>query len=285
MLVAQTIDATRAHLAAARRSGHRIGLVPTMGALHAGHRALIERARRSCGYVVVSIFVNPQQFGPNEDYERYPQPIEADLDVCRADEVDLVFHPAGSEMYPDEGLTTVRVDHLTDGLCGADRPGHFDGVATVVAKLFNIVQPDRAYFGEKDFQQLAVVRRLVRDLDWPIEVLGCPTVREPDGLAISSRNRYLDPQQRRQAACLYRALRRAADAVAAGSVAAAVLQAGIERDLRAAGPVEIDYVRIVDPDTLEDVERIGQRARICLAVRIGPCRLIDNLAVSRIEDP
>ncbi|MCP4247126.1 MAG: pantoate--beta-alanine ligase [bacterium] len=285
MQVAQTINATRTHVAAARDSGHDIGFVPTMGALHAGHRALIQQARHSCGYVVVSIFVNPSQFGPNEDFDEYPRPIEADLEVCRADDVDLVFQPAASEMYPDTRLTTVRVDRVTDGLCGPARPGHFDGVATVVAKLFNIVQPDRAFFGEKDYQQLAVIRRMVRDLNWPIEVVGCPTVRESDGLAISSRNRYLDAQQRRQAPCLSGALRRAADAVAAGPVAAAVLQAEIERDLRAAGPVEIEYVRIVDPETLEEIESTVQSARICLAVRIGPCRLIDNLAVSRIEDP
>ena len=279
MLVTRTTGETRAAVSQARARGCVIGFVPTMGALHAGHRSLVGEARRQSDFVAVSVFVNPTQFGPQEDFQEYPRTWEADRAACEQDGVDLVFAPEVAEMYPSPGLTTVRVSGLTDRLCGAFRPGHFDGVTTVVAKLFGIVAPDRAFFGEKDFQQAVVIRRMTRDLNMPVEVVLCPTVREPDGLAMSSRNQYLTPEQRRQAPVLHAALCAAAGQVRAGRTDAAELIRGVEHRIRASGPVEIDYVRIVDPLTLKDVERVECRARLCLAVRLGSCRLIDNLAI------
>jgi pantoate--beta-alanine ligase len=279
MDVVETVAEVRELVGQARAAGRSIGFVPTMGALHAGHRSLVQAARKACDYLVVSIFVNPAQFGPNEDYDRYPKTPEADLEACRVDGADLVFQPAVGEMYPGPRLTTVHVAGLTEGLCGASRPGHFDGVTTVVAKLFNIVTPDLAYFGDKDYQQLQVIRRMVRDLDLPVEIVAGPTVREPDGLAMSSRNQYLTDAERKQATVLYRSRCEAADAVSAGRTDAQALAAGIEEELKQSGPVTIDYVRIVDPESLEELGQVSGPARICLAVRIGQCRLIDNLAV------
>ena len=279
MRVVRSIAETRASLAPVRDQGRSIGLVPTMGALHAGHRSLTAAARKRCDFVVVSIFVNPTQFGPGEDFDRYPRTLETDLAACRDDGADLAFCPDVNEMYRQDGSTTVHVARVTEGLCGKSRPGHFDGVTTVVAKLFNIVGPDVAFFGQKDYQQLVVIRRMAADLDMPIEIVGCPTVREPDGLAMSSRNEYLDEAQRAQAKALYSSMRRCGQRIESGQVEAATLIAGIEEDLRASGPVAIDYVAIVDPDTLADVQRVEGPVRICLAVRIGECRLIDNLAV------
>ncbi len=286
MEVVSAIAEARRLVAQARSSGKSVGLVPTMGALHQGHRSLLLAARSRCGCVVVSIFVNPTQFGPNEDYAQYPRTLGADLAACHEDGADLVFHPPVEEMYPRPdvhrgGLTTVHVAGLTEGLCGRSRPGHFDGVTTVVAKLFNIVHPDAAFFGEKDYQQLQAVRRMVRDLNMPVEIVPCPTAREPDGLAMSSRNQYLGPTERRQATVLYRAMRAAADAARAGTTNAVELIGRIERDIRAAGPCAIDYVRIVQPDTLAELDQVAGPARICVAVRIGSCRLIDNLAIER----
>ncbi len=279
MQIVRTIAQTREAVAHARARAESVGLVPTMGALHEGHRSLVRTARQRCGYVAVSIFVNPTQFGPEEDLEAYPRTFEADRSACQADGADLIFAPAVKEMYPGPGLTTVHVADLTAGLCGASRPVHFDGVTTVVAKLFNIVGPDVAFFGEKDYQQLAVIRRMVLDLDMPVEVIGCPTIREPDGLALSSRNEYLDVDQRRQAPVLHAAMQRAAQAALAGRRNVAELIAGIEGDIRESGPAEIDYVKIVDAETLDELPEIDRPARICLAVKMGKCRLIDNLAV------
>jgi pantoate--beta-alanine ligase len=279
MITVATIVQTRVHVQAARRSGLSVGFVPTMGALHRGHMALVHRARRSCGHVVVSIFVNPTQFGPGEDFERYPRPLQDDLRECQDAGVHVVFAPDTAEMYGQAPLTTVTVRDLSAPLCGRFRPGHFDGVCTVVAKLFHIVAPDAAFFGEKDYQQLTLIRRMVADLNVPIEIVACPTVREEDGLAISSRNRYLSPPQRRQAAGLYQALREAAETVAAGQTDAGKLCEAMRRRILDAGPADIDYVTIVDPDTLANVARVDRPVRICLAVRIGGCRLIDNLAV------
>jgi pantoate--beta-alanine ligase len=279
MDVVEAIAEVRELVGQARAAGHSIGFVPTMGALHAGHRSLVQAARKACDYLVVSIFVNPAQFGPNEDYERYPKTPEADLEACRVDGADLVFQPAVGEMYPGPRLTTVHVAGLTEGLCGPSRPGHFDGVTTVVAKLFNMVTPDLAYFGDKDYQQLQVIRRMVHDLDLPVEIVAGPTVREPDGLAMSSRNQYLTEAERKQATVLYRSMCHAADAVSAGRTDAQALVAGIEEELKQSGPVTIDYVRIVDPESLEELGQVSGPARICLAARIGQCRLIDNLAV------
>jgi len=251
--------------------------VPTMGALHAGHLSLIQAARDDGCFCVVSIFVNPTQFGPSEDFSRYPRDETGDLDRCRSAEAGLVFLPTVADIYRPGAATTVRVAGLTDHLCGPFRPGHFDGVATVVAKLFHIVQPDRAYFGRKDAQQLAVIRRMTLDLDLPIEIVGCPTLREPDGLAMSSRNAYLSPEQRRQALCLHRALQHARQQVAAGRRDAAEIAREMETIVRAAGECVIDYVSIVDGETLQPVGRIERPALAALAVRIGSTRLIDNV--------
>ena len=279
MEITHEISSTRAAVAAARQAGRRIGLVPTMGALHEGHLSLVAAARRDDTYAVVSIFVNPTQFGPNEDFQSYPRDETGDLHLCEQAGADLVFVPAVEEMYRPEAVTHVRVARLTDGLCGAARPGHFDGVTTVCAKLFNIVQPDRAYFGQKDAQQLAVIRRMVHDLDMPLEIVGCPTVREPNGLAVSSRNRYLSAAQQEQATCLYRSLCAVAERIKAGERDAASAAAGLRRVIAESGPSDIDYIAVVDPDTMQPVERISGPVLLALAVRIGPARLIDNLLV------
>jgi pantoate--beta-alanine ligase len=279
MEVTRSIGDTRAIIAEARRFDRRIGLVPTMGALHRGHASLIEAARRDGTYTVVSIFVNPLQFGPNEDYQKYPRDEAADLQVCRQAEVDLVFIPAPEEMYRQEPVSRVHVAKLTETLCGVSRAGHFDGVTTVCTKLFNIVQPDVAYFGEKDFQQLAVVRRMARDLDMPLEVVGCPTVREENGLALSSRNAYLSPEEHEQAACLYRGLLQARGRINAGERNASKVTALLRDVITDAGPARIDYIRLVDPETMQPVERISGPVLVALAVYIGAARLIDSILV------
>lgn len=275
----ETIDELRSHLAPARRAGRTIGLVPTMGALHEGHRSLMRIARRECQELVVSIFVNPTQFGPNEDYQRYPRPAEADLACCADERVDTVFMPSVDQMYPAGETTRVAVARLTEGLCGRFRPGHFDGVTTVVAKLFNIVQPDRAYFGQKDAQQAVVIRQMVRDLWFPLEIVVCPIIREPDGLAMSSRNVYLSVADRQQALCLFGSLKWAQQAVAAGQRDVATLVAAMRERIEAAGPCRIDYVDIVGADDLVPKTTVAGRCLIALAVHIGPARLIDNVIV------
>lgn len=267
----------RAAIAAARRNGQTIGVVPTMGALHAGHDTLIAAARHDGGFTVVTIFVNPTQFAPNEDFDRYPRDEPADLRRCAAAGADLVFLPALADIYAPDAAITVRVAKLADHLCGPFRPGHFDGVATIVAKLFLLVQPDRAYFGEKDAQQLAVIRRMTRDLDFPIEIIGCPTVREPDGLALSSRNRYLSATDRARAAALYRALAAGRDRVAAHEQNAAAVIATMTGVLNAAEVRDIDYVSVVDPDSLEPVDVIRAPALLAIAAHVGAARLIDNV--------
>lgn len=280
MQIARTIAEVRRAVQAARSAGRGVTLVPTMGALHAGHLSLIEAARRRPGdFVVVSIFVNPTQFGPGEDFERYPRAEAADLEACRAAGVSLAFLPTAAEMYPAGAVTQVRVAKLTDTLCGPHRPGHFDGVATVVAKLLNIVGPERACFGQKDAQQLAVIRRMVRDLDIPVEVVGCPTVREADGLAMSSRNAYLSAEQRKAARSLYAALRLAEERVRGGETSAAALEAEMRRRIESAGADRIDYVSFVDPQTMQPVERVEGVVLAAVAVYFGETRLIDNLTM------
>lgn len=276
MQVLETIERMREALRPVRRAGRRIGCVPTMGALHEGHWSLLEVARRSCDDVVVTLFVNPLQFGPGEDLEAYPRPLEADLAGCARRGCDWAFVPSAQEMYPDDTLAAVTIRRLTEPLCGRTRPGHFDGVATVVCKLFNIVQPDAAFFGEKDYQQLVVIRRMVRDLDVPVDIVGCPTVREPDGLAVSSRNAYLDADQRRAATSISAALREAVDAVGQGERDARRLIAGVERRIADSGAGSIEYVEIVDPVTLQAVSIVDGTARICVSARFGRARLIDN---------
>ncbi|MBN1764842.1 MAG: pantoate--beta-alanine ligase [Sedimentisphaerales bacterium] len=279
MLIVKTIHETRIHITEARALGKTIGLVPTMGALHEGHFSLIRRCRDECEYCVVSIFVNPTQFGPNEDLNRYPRPFEADTRSCREMGVDLVFAPEPDEMYPHENITWVQVEKLSEHLCGASRPDHFRGVCTVVAKLFNIIQPDSAYFGQKDAQQVAVIQRMVSDLNMPVEIRSCPIVREPDGLAMSSRNRYLNPEQRRQSLCLFEALSLARELVCGGQANSAIIIEHMQEIITSHSEVRIDYISIVDNTLLQPLLKIDRPALIALAVYIGRTRLIDNIIV------
>lgn len=254
-----------------------LGFVPTMGALHAGHGRLIDWARNDSGRVLVSIFVNPLQFGPSEDYDAYPRDLDADFKFCEARGVDVLFAPDAREIYPSPQLTFVEVSNIGDGLCGRFRPGHFRGVATIVLKLFHIVQPHRAYFGEKDAQQLALIRRMVLDLNLPVDIVAVPTVREEDGLACSSRNKYLNAQQRRAAAILYRALQAARDQILAGGADSGRVQQAALAVLLQEPLAKVEYVEIVDPEQMHPVGKITDPVRIAGAVRIGSVRLIDNL--------
>jgi pantoate--beta-alanine ligase len=253
------------------------GFVPTMGYLHEGHLSLVRRARAENDRVAVSIFVNPTQFGPHEDYARYPRDLERDLRLLEPLGVDLVFVPSVEEMYPPGFQTWVIVEEVSRPLEGASRPGHFRGVATVVTKLFNILQPDRAYFGQKDAQQTVVIRRMVQDLNIPVEIVICPTVREPDGLAMSSRNTYLNPEERRAATALFRALQAAKARYEAGERDAERLREAMREVIRAEPLARIDYVSVAHPETLQELERVEGPALLSLAVYIGTTRLIDNL--------
>ena len=273
-----TIRGLRVRLDEARAGGHRVGFVPTMGFLHAGHRSLVERARSENDLVVVSIFVNPLQFNPGEDFDDYPRDLDRDLGVCAEAGADVVFVPVQQEMYPEPVVTTVHAGTLADVLCGASRPGHFDGVATVVAKLFAIVGECSAYFGEKDFQQLTIVRQVAKDLSLPVRVLGCPTVREPDGLALSSRNAYLSPDERAQAPVLRRALEAGAAMVESGETGGAVVEAEMAAAIGGASLARIDYAAAVCPHTLTRGQQpLRGDVRLLVAVRFGKARLIDNL--------
>jgi pantoate--beta-alanine ligase len=251
-----------------------------MGALHAGHASLLREARRETGLVVASIFVNPTQFGPNEDFTRYPRALQVDLELCQAEGADLVFTPPPEVVYPSGFRTFVEVGELQDVLCGASRPGHFRGVATVVLKLFNMVQPDIAYFGQKDAQQARIITQMVKDLDLPVRVRVCPIVRAPDGLALSSRNRYLDASQRRQAVALYEALEEARGLVSGGERDARQVRQAIVNRIQAASGAVLDYAAVVDADTLQPIDRLQGDVLIALAVRFGATRLIDNLQLS-----
>ncbi|MBY9064510.1 pantoate--beta-alanine ligase [Sphingomonas yunnanensis] len=277
MEIYRELAGLRAALEAARASGREVALVPTMGALHAGHIALVEAARRPGTTVVASIFVNPRQFGAGEDLSRYPRKETSDIAMLTEAGCDLLWLPPVEQMYPDGFATIVSVSGVSEGLDGAARPGHFDGVATVVAKLFNQVRPTRAFFGEKDFQQLAVVRRMVTDLDVEVEITGVPTQREDDGLALSSRNVYLSPEERQRAVALPRALGIAARAIRGGSDSAKALDDATAA-LTAAG-FEVDYVALVDAETLSPQPTPGRRRQLLAAARLGKTRLIDNLAV------
>lgn len=279
--VVTDIAPLRDAVAEARRRGRTIGLVPTMGALHKGHLSLIETARAETGYVVVSIFVNPTQFGPNEDLNRYPRQLERDLELCAAAGVDLVFHPQPAVMYPPDYRSFVEVTGLQDILCGASRPGHFRGVATVVLKLFNLVQPDRAYFGQKDAQQVRIIQQMVRDLNVPVEVRVCPIVREADGLALSSRNDYLEAEERRRAPVLYRALTEARKRIEAGERDAAAVRQVIAEQITSVAGAVLDYAAVVDAETLQTPAQIvaERPVLLALAVRFGGTRLIDNLLI------
>jgi len=280
MLVLRTIAEAREACAQFRASGKTVGLVPTMGALHTGHLSLVHAAQKSCDAVVVSIFVNPTQFGPKEDFASYPRVFEQDCQTLEAAGVDMVFAPSVEEMYPAGATTFVEVAGLSDRLDGVSRPGHFRGVATVVAKLFHIFAPDFAFFGQKDAAQVAVLRRMVRDLRFAVELKVCPTMREPDGLAMSSRNRNLSEGERRQALVLSRALRAIERRFQAGEVDSGKLIDEAQRVLKEEPGVQVEYCRIADPETLEDVSDARPGSLAAVAARVGATRLIDNLLLS-----
>lgn len=278
--VVHTIDEMREEVSRARADGKSVGLVPTMGALHAGHLALVDRATAECGFVAVSIFVNPTQFGPGEDLAKYPRTLDVDAQKCQKAGVDVVFAPSAEEMYPEGFDSWVEVRGLTEVLEGESRPGHFRGVTTVCAKLFNIVCPDRAYFGAKDYQQLQVIRRMVRDLNMPLQIVSVPTIREPGGLALSSRNAYLSEDQRRAALVLNRSLREAKAAYDSGERRGAAIQELAQNLIKAEPLARIDYVAVVDAQSLRPVDMIEKPAVVLLAVRVGSTRLIDNAVLT-----
>lgn len=280
----ETIAAVRNRLVGTRGSGMRVGLVPTMGALHEGHRALTIRARHECDLVVVSIFVNPLQFDREDDLARYPRTLAADLEACAADGVDIVFAPSAAEMYPTPPRSIVEVSQLTEHLCGRHRPGHFRGVATVVTKLLQIVQPDRAYFGEKDAQQLAVVRRVVADLNIPVEIVGVPIVREADGLALSSRNALLTSEERAIAISLYAALREAQMQIQKGVRETALIKEAARSRIPDDPRLRLEYLDVVNPDTIQPVELIAGEVLVAGALWVGSTRLIDNTRCSAPVD-
>lgn len=276
MNLIKCIDEMRDWSSAQRRGGKRIAFVPTMGALHEGHLSLIDEGKRRCDVVVVSIYVNPTQFAANEDLSKYPRDLDGDLEKCRNRGTDAVFFPSNEMMYGQNYHTYVTVGDITSKLCGASRPTHFRGVATVVAKLFNIVEPDVAVLGEKDFQQLSVIRRMVADLNMPIEIVGAPIVRESDGLAMSSRNAYLSREEREAATSLHRSLNAAESMISAGELSVGSLIARVSETITSAGLARIDYVKFVDPETFEDLKEFRRPALLALAVFFGKTRLIDN---------
>ena len=281
MRICNTIEDMRAACRAARRSGKRLGFVPTMGALHEGHLSLVRAARAACDVAAVSIFVNPTQFGANEDLAKYPRDFERDRELLEKESVELLFSPSVEEMYPAGAVTWVTVEELNGKLDGRSRPGHFRGVTTVVAKLFHIVEPDAAFFGQKDAAQVAIVRRMVRDLKFPVEIVACPIVREADGLAMSSRNAYLDPAQRRQALVLHRALERVQRSWEAGERDAATLVAAGREEVAGEKSVRLDYFEIVDPESLDPLKDLAGGSLVAVAAFLGPTRLIDNILLPK----
>lgn len=278
MELVTTVEEVRSRVKQWKKEGLTVGLVPTMGYLHDGHKSLIDRAVKENDRVVVSDFVNPTQFGENEDLGSYPRDIERDSKLCEEAGAALIFHPAPEEMYAPDYCTFVDMNKLTDVLCGKTRPIHFFGVCSVVSKLFNIVTPDRAYFGQKDAQQLAVIRRMVRDLNFDIEIVGCPIVREPDGLALSSRNTYLNTEERKAALVLSQALKLGKDMMESGETDAVRIRKAMVEHIEKEPLARIDYVEIVDADSLESVQKIENKVLTAMAVYIGNTRLIDNFS-------
>ena len=276
MIVESSPAEVRRVVRIARQRGVSIGCVPTMGALHEGHVSLIEAARKDCGFVVGTIFVNPTQFGPNEDFSKYPRTLESDLEMCRNAGADLVFTPALSAMYGESAQTTVRVTELSTILDGAHRPGHFDGVTTIVTKLFNITEPDRAYFGQKDFQQQLIIRQMVTDLDQPVEIVTCPIIRESDGLAMSSRNRYLSIEERQYALQLFQALKLAERLAADSAKSPPQIAQAMTDHLNSVGGIDVQYAVVADCSTLERLNERPQTAVALIAAKVGSTRLIDN---------
>ena len=280
MIIANTISQVRDQVRQWRREGLTVGLVPTMGYLHEGHGSLVGKAAEDCDRVVASVFVNPTQFAPGEDLASYPRDFERDCEILEKQGCSMVFHPSVDEMYPDgNGKTDTYIEILNDmpkQLCGRTRPNHFRGVCTVVGKLFNIVLPDKAYFGEKDAQQLAIIRRMVRDLSYGIEIVGCPIVREPDGLAKSSRNIHLKPYERKAAVALYRSLKIAEEMASDGEKSSKTVTDAVRAEIEKEPLAEVEYVSAVDSLSMEPVETVGKDTLIAIAVRIGQTRLIDN---------
>ena len=280
MIIANTISQVRDQVRQWRREGLTVGLVPTMGYLHEGHGSLVGKAAEDCDRVVASVFVNPTQFAPGEDLDSYPRDFERDCEILEKQGCSMVFHPSVDEMYPDgNGKTDTYIEILNDmpkQLCGRTRPNHFRGVCTVVGKLFNIVLPDKAYFGEKDAQQLAIIRRMVRDLSYGIEIVGCPIVREPDGLAKSSRNIHLKPDERKAAAVLYRSLKIAEEMASDGEKSSKTVTDAVRAEIEKEPLAEVEYVSAVDSLSMEPVKTVGKGTLIAIAVRIGQTRLIDN---------
>ena len=281
MQIIETVSAMRDWSERERRAGQRIALVPTMGFLHEGHLCLVRDAKRRADRVVVSIFVNPTQFGPGEDFAAYPRDFARDCRLLEKEQIDIVFHPALATMYPEGAETYIQVEKLSLPLCGATRPGHFRGVATAVAKLFNMVGPHVAIFGEKDYQQLQVIRKMVRDLSMAVEIVGHPTVREPDGLAMSSRNAYLTAEERHAAVSLSRGLCKAERLVRRGETSAQLLLSLVSAELAKEPLANLEYVKLCDPETLIDLETVDRTALLALAVRFGKARLIDNRVLTR----
>lgn len=279
MKICSTIPEARAACGHARGSGKRLGLVPTMGALHEGHLSLVRAARAQCDAVAVSIFVNPTQFGPTEDLAKYPRQFERDCRLLEKEGVEILFAPPVEEIYPKGAGTWVMVEGLSEKLDGRSRPGHFRGVTTIVAKLFHIIEPGVAFFGQKDAAQLAVIRRMVRDLNFPVEIVACPIVREPDGLAMSSRNAYLNREERSRALVLQRSLQETRQRFQAGERIAAKLISAAKEVIAPEPGVVLDYFEIVDPDTLDPVERISQKTLVAVAAYVGSTRLIDNVVL------
>jgi pantoate--beta-alanine ligase len=277
--VITSIESMRNACRELKQGGKRLGFVPTMGALHAGHLSLVQAARAQCGAVAASVFVNPTQFGPNEDLSKYPRNIERDRELLEKEKVDLLFAPSAEEMYPPGAVTWVTVEGLSERLEGKSRPGHFRGVTTIVSKLFNIVEPDRAYFGQKDAQQAVIIRKMVRDLDMGVEVVVCPTVRESDGLALSSRNAYLNPEERKQALVLYRALCRVQSVADQGERDARKLRDAAGQVFGGEKQVRLDYFEIVDKDSLEPLQDTSRGALVVTAAAVGKTRLIDNIVL------
>jgi pantoate--beta-alanine ligase len=274
-----SIDEMRSASRAARQSGRRLGLVPTMGALHEGHLSLVRAARSSADIVAASIFVNPTQFGPNEDLAKYPRSFERDRDLLQSEGVELLFAPSVEEMYSAGAVTWVTVEELSNKLDGRSRPGHFRGVTTIVSKLFHIVEPDVAFFGQKDAAQVAIIRHMVRDLNLPVHITVCPIVREPDGLAMSSRNAYLDPEQRKEALVLQRSLLVVQQLIEQGQSSASNLIVAGRQEFADKPSVRLDYFEIVNPDTLDPIQAIEDHALIAVAAYVGGTRLIDNLLI------
>jgi len=278
-VVLETIADARQWVRRERSAGKSLGLVPTMGAFHEGHLSLIRRAREQCGQVVVSVFVNPLQFVAGEDFESYPRDFRRDLALAKQERVDALFHPAAEEMYPEAQRITIQAGRLAEVLCGPARPGHFAGVATIVAKLLNVLQPDRIFLGQKDAQQAVVIQRMIAELGFPVQVEVCPTVREADGLAMSSRNAYLSAEERPNATVLYRALCRAASLIQSGERDAPRVELEMRGLIESVAGAELDYASVVDRQTLESVSTIDREVLVAVAVRFGKARLIDNIAV------